>query len=140
VLGWIGGQDTERYVFWAAPVVYVLVGRAALELAPWLSRPLLAVIVAGQALAERVLLPVPQTQHFDPLTLPPDRSVADLLYVLTPLRANEYFDLWSYWMPRLAKVVMLAEYGVVAATIVVWLLLARRRAAPAASYPSVVRS
>jgi hypothetical protein len=129
VLGWIGGQDTERYVFWAAPVVYVLVGRASLELAPWLSRPLVAVIVAAQALAERVFLPIPQTQHFDPLTLPPDQPVGDLLYLLTPLRTSEYFDLWSFWMPRLAKAVMLAEYTIVAATIVIWLVLARRRSA-----------
>jgi hypothetical protein len=136
VLGWIGGQDTERYVFWAAPIVYVLVGRSALELAPWLSRPLVAIIVAAQALAERVTLPIPQTEHLDPLTLSPDRSVGDLLYVLTPLRATEYFDLWSFWMPRLAKAVVLAEYAIVASTIVVWLALARRRRVMASGYPS----
>lgn len=34
VLGWVGGQDAERYAFWSAPVVYVLIGRGAATLRP----------------------------------------------------------------------------------------------------------
>lgn len=113
VLGWIGGQDTERYVFWSAPVVYVLIGRAITELVAAFSVPIIAALSAVQAAAERLFLPVPQPAVFDPTTLDRDRAF-DFVMLLTPVGARvEYFDLWSFWMPRMAKTILLAEYLVV---------------------------
>ena len=110
VLGWVGGQDTERYVFWAAPVVFVLIGRAIPEILALGSRAVLILVFAAQAVAERVALVIPQPAEFDPVTLDRDRHV-DFLVALTPLGGRvEYFDLWSFWMPRLAKVILLGEY------------------------------
>src|SRR5215813_10441741 len=59
-------QDTERYLFWAVPIVFVLVGRAIEHSVPLLTWPLLALIVAGQALAERVFWTIPQPGSGDP--------------------------------------------------------------------------
>jgi hypothetical protein len=110
VLGWVGGQDTERYVFWAAPVVFVLIGRAIPEIVALGSRAVVVVVFAAQAVAERVALVIPQPAEFDPVILDRDRHV-DFLVALTPLGSRvEYFDLWSFWMPRLAKVILLGEY------------------------------
>ncbi len=130
VLGWVGGQDTERYVFWAAPVVYVLIGRAAIASAAWLSAPFVAGLVLAQALAERVAWPIPQPTVLDPLALlPPERPLrGDVLYVLTPLGNPDYFDLWSFWMPRVAKTIVLAEYAIVILAILGGLFVARLRA------------
>jgi hypothetical protein len=112
VLGWVGGQDTERYVYWAAPVVLVLVGQAIPELLAGGSRALVAVLIAAQAVAERVFLAIPQPLEFDPTTLDRDRHY-DSLLLLTPVGGRvDYFDLWSFWMPRMAKVIVLGEYVV----------------------------
>ncbi len=136
VLGWVGGQDTERYVFWAAPIVYLVIADALPDVLAGASRWVLAVFVGMQALAERVGLQIPQPSTLDPELLSRDRTF-DHLMLLTPIGGNvDYFDLWSYWMPRLAKTVLLAEYAgllIVVAALVYWRSArarARRATAP----------
>src|SRR5256885_2000094 len=115
VLGWIGGQDTERYVFWAAPVVFVLIGRAVPDILAIGSRSLVALLLAAQVIAERAGLPIPQPLELDPTVLDRDRS-SNFLVLFTPLGDHvDYFDLWSFWMPRSAKVIALSEYVILLA-------------------------
>jgi hypothetical protein len=111
VLGWIGGQDTERYVFWAAPVVYVAIGISLVEVFDRLSASVAAIVVGAQALAERVFFAIPQPSTLDPELLPRDRSFVDFM-LFTPVGSNvDYFDLWSFWMPRVAKLMLVGEYA-----------------------------
>jgi len=135
-LGWVGGQDTERYVFWAAPIVYLLVGDALPSVFAGLSRWVVVAIAGMQAFAERVGVAVPQPSTIDPELLSRDRSF-DHLMLLTPIGGNvDYFDLWSFWMPRMAKTILLAEYAallIIVAALVYWRSArarARRAAAP----------
>ncbi|HYK97834.1 MAG TPA: hypothetical protein VEU77_05520 [Candidatus Acidoferrales bacterium] len=126
VLGWIGGQDTERYVYWAAPVVYVLAGRALIAISASAPAAVLAGLGFLQIVSERVGMAIPQPRVVDPLTLPPERGLGNVAYLLTPFGDPQYFDLWSFWMPRLAKAILLVEYAVCA--IVLFALLTRARA------------
>jgi hypothetical protein len=128
-LGWIGGQDTERYVFWSAPIVYVLIGRAIPELLSRLSRPVMAALAAAQALAERLFVPISQPDVLDPTTLDRDRPF-EFLMLLTPIGPGvDYFDLWSFWMPRAAKTILLAEY-LIAFALVALAIYTRSRRTP----------
>jgi hypothetical protein len=113
-------QDTERYLFWAMPIVFVLVGRAIERSLPLLSWPLLALIVAGQSLAERVFWTIPQPGGGDP-SLAFERSTSALL-VLTPVGGNvQYFDIFPSWMSQAYRLILLAEYVGLAAIVIVWL-------------------
>lgn len=126
ILGWVGGQDTERYVFWAAPIVYALAGRAIASLIDTLPAVAVASLGLLQLLSERVGLAIPQPRELDPLTLAPDRGLGGVTFALTPL-GGEYFDLWSFWMPRVAKAILLGEYAVCAVVIFAVLTRAGRR-------------
>ena len=135
-LGWVGGQDTERYVFWAAPVVYLVVGDALPTVFAGLSKWVVVAFAAMQAVAERVGLAIPQPSTVDPELLGRDRTF-DHLMLLSPIGGNvDYFDLWSFWMPRMAKAILLAEHVallVVVAALLYWRSArarARRAAAP----------
>ncbi|MCG8557034.1 MAG: hypothetical protein MJD61_17375 [Proteobacteria bacterium] len=70
LLSWIGGSDTERLLFWAAPIVFVMIGRELERNPPrrWLGS--LLPLLAAQALAHRW-----------PLLLPPPGEASDGLLV-----------------------------------------------------------
>ena len=57
VLGWVGGSDTERIVYWAMPIVYALFG-AILE-AHALPKGFLVALAALQLLSHRVFQTLP---------------------------------------------------------------------------------
>jgi hypothetical protein len=120
-------QDTERYLFWAMPVVYVLIGRSLEHLLPIMSRPLLALLIVGQVLAERVFWTIPQPGANDPSNVFSHGSSAILLF--TPLGGNvEYFDIFPSWMSQGYRLVLLGEYVALAVVIIAWLyLLANHR-------------
>jgi hypothetical protein len=116
VLGWVGGTDTERILLLAAPVVYVLIGRA-LEDCSWLWRSwgVLALLAVSQCLSQRWLWPIPQPVN--------QREEAFLL--LTALGPSaRYGALWSNFAHYDEALILLIEYTVLAAA----LLWAFRRA------------
>jgi hypothetical protein len=124
-------QDTERYLFWAMPVVYVLIGRALEQVLPVLARPLLALLIVGQVLAERVFWAIPQPGANDPSNVFTHSTSAILLF--TPLGANvEYFDIFPSWMSQAYRLVLLGEYVALAAVIIGWLYLSTRKTSRAA--------
>jgi hypothetical protein len=128
VLGYIGGTDTERFVFWAMPVVYLLVARSIERHRALLTGPAVAlVVVVGQLVSERVLWPVPD----------PGRAVTPLAEVAgLPARiyavANRVFviddfhwNLWSTFGSRPFHLAQLAFYLALSAVIIAMM---RRRA------------
>lgn len=125
-------QDTERYVFWAMPVVYVLIGRALEELLPLLSRPVLALLMVCQLVAERAFWPIPQPGGGDPGDFFSHGNSALLLF--TPLGNNvQYFDIFPAWMTQASRLILLGEYVALAGVVLVWLswrALAMRRLQP----------
>lgn len=110
VLGWVGGSDTERIVYWALPVVYPLIGVILEKHA--LPRGFLVALVALQLLAHRIfwLLPDFPTEGRSPLPL------------FTPLSSHcQYPDLWSYQAERRIQAVALAQYLFVTTLLWLWL-------------------
>lgn len=129
VLGYIGGTDTERFVFWAMPVMYLLVARSierhrALLVAPGLA----LVVIVGQLLSERVLWPVPDPGRAVTPLLEVDGLPARIYAVVNRLFVIDDFhwNLWSTFGSRPFHLAQLAFYLVLSVVIITMM---RRRAA-----------
>jgi hypothetical protein len=122
VLAWLGGSDTERFLVWGAPIVLVLIGKAAEQVNWSRAKGAAVVLLAGQILNGRWLLPIP-----------PDfvEAPARVWPVLTPLSATSYLQLYSQTPDRLMAAVALAEYLALSAVLAVWLTRRVRRTRPA---------
>ena len=121
VAGWVGGTDTERLVYWSFPVVYVVLG-AVIErnVGVLASVPLAGLLVAGQAIAQRLFWTLPD--------YPGDYPRAPVL--LTPLGSMfPHLDLYSWHPPREVSAVSLAQYLGLALVLAGWLAYRRDRAA-----------
>ena len=139
VLSYIGGHDTERYLFWAMPVVYLLIAQSLERHRALVSAPLVAgLLIVSQALSQRVFWPVP-----DPGTavapLADAVSMSAQLYAI----ANRVFviddfhwNLWSNFGSRPFHLVQLAHYVAVSAAIVVLMQRRSRGRAEARPYDS----
>ena len=113
VLAWIGGSDTERFLIWGAPIVLVLIGKAAEQVEWSRAKGAAVVLLTGHILNGRWLLPIP-----------PDfvEAPARVWPVLTPLSATSYLLLYSQTPDRVMGAVALAEYLALSAAIAAWLI------------------
>jgi hypothetical protein len=61
ILSWIIGSDTDRFLFWAIPAWYILIGLALEKLWPLIKRSwmVITLIIIFQAMAEAALRPIP---------------------------------------------------------------------------------
>ncbi|MBI4965611.1 MAG: hypothetical protein HY913_20205 [Desulfomonile tiedjei] len=115
-LAWIGGTDTVKFLFWAMPVVYLLVGRAIEDNKELLTLPLVVVLVFCQLLSERVLWPVPDYPS----------PYSGGLILLTLLGSKiQYLDLSPSHGSRGIQIISLFQYLALSALILSWLY--RRR-------------
>lgn len=129
VLAYIGGHDTERYLFWAMPVVYLLIAQSIeRHRAVVAGAAVTATLIAGQVLSQRVFWPVPDPGNAV-AAMSETTDWAARLYAI----ANRVFviddfhwNLWSNFGSRPSHLVQLAFYLTVSAAIV---LMMNRRAA-----------
>lgn len=126
VLAWIGGSDTERFLMWGAPIVLVLIGKAAERIDWQHARSAAALLVIGQIVSGRWLLPIPPNFVETPARAWP---------ILTPWSAESYLQLYSQTPDRLMGTVTLIEYLLLSGVLVAWLAWPRRRSIPASSLP-----
>ena len=112
-LAWVGGTDTERILFGAMPVIYVLIGMAIEEaVAPHHSIALVATMSIAQILSQRLFWVVPDYPG----------GASSRFPLLAPLGNNvPYLDLWSSFAHRSVGAVSLLQYCIVALLIVLWL-------------------
>jgi hypothetical protein len=106
-----GGKETERYVFWAFPVIFVLVGRAWDELGEsLLRRPfVLGLLLVSQILAQRAVFRLPDFPGTNVSRLP----------VLTPWGWDfPYTDLMSSHANPAVPWLATIEYAVLGALLV----------------------
>lgn len=122
-LAYVGGHDTERYLFWAMPVVYLLIGRSLERQRHALSGAAVALLVAGQALAARVFWPVPDPETTVTALTDVAGLWARVYAVLNRVFVIDDFhwNLWSNFGSRPFHLVQLAFYGGIALA-VVWLM------------------
>lgn len=121
MLAFFGGSDTERFVFWAMPVVYLLVGRAFERHLPVFKGAAIgAGLVVAQAISARVFWPIPDPRvETNPLTASAswlDRvyAVADRLIVID----HFHWNLWSSFGSGPFRLARLALYVAVTAALV----------------------
>jgi hypothetical protein len=113
VFGLIGGSDTERFLFWAMPVVFVLLGSAIEEhkdvfKSPWLILFLTAATVCSQ----RLFWTIADFPNYFPTPAP----------ILSILSSKfQYLDLWSWFAQRSIQVKSFAQYLVVGGLLLLWL-------------------
>jgi len=124
LLSFFGGTDTERIAAWAAPVVYVLAGRAIEQFREVLLRwPLVIVLAVVQLASERLLWPVPPLDY----TIRPfstiDSRWLQLREALNRMIVidTHYGNLWSFFGSRAWHAVILA-FDIVFVTAVVVLV------------------
>jgi hypothetical protein len=128
VLAFMGGSDTERFLFWAMPVVYLLIGRAfERHLAVFKGAAIGAALLVAQAISARIFWPIPdpglETAPLAATASWPDRLYAFLDRVL--VIDHFHWNLWSSFGSAPFRAVRLAVYVLVTAAIV---LALRRRA------------
>ncbi len=109
----MGGSDTERFLYWTMPVVYVLIGLSLEDQrTPWPGW-LLAIFAAAQLVASRAVfwpaLPVfpGPVRHVWPLFTPFGRNIP-------------FDDLYTDTAPRYLIVIALLEYLVFGAAVGIW--------------------
>ncbi len=128
VLAFMGGSDTERFVFWAMPVVYLLVGRAFERHLPVLKGAAIgAGVVLAQAISARIFWPIPDPA-METAPLAETASWADRLYAFFDrvlVIDHFHWNLWSSFGSAPFRAVRLTLYVIVTAAIV---LVLRRRA------------
>jgi hypothetical protein len=126
-LAYVGGHDTERYFFWAMPVVYLLIAQSIERHYRVVSSAAVAtLLVAGQLLAQRVFWAVPDpgnavTPLADVGGLARLYAVANRVFVIDDF----HWNLWSNFGSRPFHLVQLAFYLTLSILIVG---LMRRRA------------
>jgi hypothetical protein len=127
VLAFMGGSDTERFVFWAMPVVYLLIGRVfERHLHVFKSVTIVATLAVVQAISARIFWPIPDPQ-VDPVPLAQTASWSERLYAFFDrvlVIDHFHWNLWSSFGSGPFRLVRLVLYVIVSAAIVVAL---RRR-------------
>jgi hypothetical protein len=124
VLSVAGGHDTERFLVWLSPMVFLFVGLALEEAGPFLkNRTVLLILFALQVLSERCFWTIPTDE-------PIPRSFTDLWILLSPLgKGCRYLDLYSWYAPGFIVQQRILQYLLVGAVVVLaYVLLNREKA------------
>ncbi len=128
-LAYMGGSDTERFLYWAMPVVYVLIGRTLEDRTdPW-PRSLLVGLAGMQLIAGRAVfwpaIPIHSelARHAPPLLTPFGRDIP-------------FNDLFSDSAPHLQTFFLFLEYLALGAALGVWLLWRKGYLSPAGPLPA----
>jgi len=132
VLAYFGGSDTERFVFWAMPVVYLLLGRS-FERHRHLFRSVMlgAGLVVAQAISARIFWTIPDPR-LDAVPLGANAGLGERLYSIADrvlVIDNFHWNLWSSFGSQPFKLVRLSLYVAVTAVLVWGLHWQSRRGA-----------
>ena len=128
-LAFLGGSDTERFVFWAMPVMYLLVGRAfERHLHIFRGAAIGAALVVAQSLSARIFWPIPDPT-IETAPLAATASWSERLYAFADrvlVIDHFHWNLWSSFGSAPFRNVRLAFYVIVTVAIV-WTLRRRSR-------------
>lgn len=114
VLAWIGGATTERFVLWATPVVFVLLGRAMERHGNLLRSSVLflAILAVAQILAYRLFWVVPPW---------PSKAMSPVPVFELLTNHAQYEDLWSWSLSIRIRSAYVLEYAIFVLGMVAWL-------------------
>ncbi len=127
MLAYIGGSDTERFLYWSAPVIYLLVGMSVERLRPLAATAWWALLVASQTISQRWFWTVPD--------FPGDERSSGFV-LLTPWSSDvPYRDVLAF-ASRDVAVESLAQYGLLTVGLLAWLWVRERRSRARSVAPS----
>ena len=129
-LAYVGGNDTERYLFWSMPVVYLLIARALVAHRRALSSTYLAaVLLVAQVVSARVLWSIPSPSLAVASLREMPTSAAKLHSILNRLFIIDDFhwNLWSNFGSRPFHALLLAIYVAFSAAMIAWLHIRETR-------------
>jgi hypothetical protein len=132
-MAFIGGSDTERFVFWTMPIVYLLIGRAIVRHAQVFQRPAIVLsLVALQAVSARVFWGIPDPA-IDGAPLVDQSPGAAVYGVLDRLIVIDHFhwNLWSNFGSQPFRLIRLVGYLLITGALVRAMRRHNREAAPA---------
>ena len=129
VLAFFGGSDTERFVFWAMPVVYLLIGRTfERHLGLFTSAALGVGLAIAQAVSARIFWSIPDPR-LETMPLASGAGLADRLYAVADrvfVIDHFHWNLWSSFGSRPFRLVRLALYLAVTG-LLIWAMHRRSR-------------
>jgi hypothetical protein len=132
VLAYFGGSDTERFVFWAMPIVYLLIGRSFERHRQLFRNVMLGTgLIAVQAISARIFWTIPDPR-LDAVPLGVNASLGARLYSVADrvlVIDNFHWNLWSSFGSQPFKLVRLSIYVAVTAVLVWGLHRQSRRGA-----------
>lgn len=130
-LAWIGGADTERFLCWALPIVFVLIGMSLERYWRAIVYPPIAVALIGcQAIAARVFWSIPDVDGGTPVALDAATSIGSRVYGFFDrllIIDGFYWNLWSSFGSAGFRLIRLAAFGAV--TLIFVLAIQRRERA-----------
>jgi len=130
ILGWIGGSDTERIIYYAMPIVYVQIANVLLDTMEVLKHSpiLITFIILIQCVSQRIFwyLPdYPPSPHGPIHSLPAIFGNTVQFYhipFLTILSScGNYLDLFSFHSGLTIKALTLVQYIIVSVMLLVWM-------------------
>lgn len=122
LLAFVGGSDTERFLYWSMPVVYVLIGRAIEHRRHAFGIGLAVALIAAQSLSQRLFWVIPDFPGDFPHRLP----------LLTPTSSEvPYTDLLALASPRVGGWA-LVEFALLGVVTLIALSVRERRVPPSA--------
>jgi hypothetical protein len=123
-LAYVGGHDTERYLFWSMPVIYLLIAQALVTHRQVLGSTYLAtVLIVAQAVSARVLWSIPSPSlavaALSDMPTPAAKtySILNRLFVIDDF----HWNLWSNFGSRPFHALLLAIYLVFSAAMIGWI-------------------
>ncbi len=123
VMGYLGGTDTERLLYWSMPVVFILLGRAMEECKPLLKPAAVPLALgAAQLLASRAVMLTPDYT---------EGRVSNSIPLLTPFGKNTYFmDLFSFHGTPMVEFISFLEYLMLGVALIEWMNYVQRLHSP----------
>jgi hypothetical protein len=127
---YIGGHDTERYLIWGVPVMYLLVATALERHAPALLRSawVFVALITAQAFSEHLFFAYPDPSNavgdWSTLTTAGEKiwGVLNRLLVIDDF----YWNLWSYFGSKPFHALMLAIYALFSLGLILYLQFVER--------------
>jgi hypothetical protein len=113
LLGWIGGVDTERFLYWSMPVIYIIIGKVLESNTSLLKSPFFVIVLGlSQCISQRLIWAIPDFPNTFSHSLP----------ILTPIGSKiPYLDLWSYHGAFVVQFISLSQYLLLGLALLVWL-------------------
>jgi hypothetical protein len=113
VLSRIGGADTERFLFWAMPVVYLLIGIAIQENKILLNSPwVLLFLVISLICSQRLFWIIPNY---------PNSFLTPIPFLTILSNKFQYLDLFSWYGKRVIQAISLFQYLFLSTILLLWL-------------------